>query len=101
MKDVILKYIIEQFGEKKTDKPRGNHYSYCKFPEEECCCKDLNEITYDTSLISGGFIDSFSMVVVLIFIEKTFNVKIPDKEATPENFDTVNNMVNLIKKFKK
>ena len=101
MKDILLKYIIEQFGDNKSKKNRKNHYSYCLFPEEECSCKDLNEITYDTSLISGGYIDSFSMLVVLIFIEKTFNVKVPDIEARPNNFDTINNMVGLINRIKK
>jgi acyl carrier protein len=100
MKDIILKYIIEQFGENILEKVRTNHYSYCVFPENKCTCKDLNEITYDTPLISGGYIDSFSMTVVLVFLEKTFNVKITDKEATPNNFDTVNTMVNLVNKFK-
>jgi len=100
MKDIILKYIIQQFGEDKSKESRSHHYSYCMFPEEECTCKYLNEITYDTSLISSGYIDSFSMVVVLIFLEKTFNVKIPDKEATPSNFDTVDKMVELVNKFK-
>jgi len=100
MKDIILKYIIEQFGNNTSKENTTHHYSYCSFPEGECTCKDLNEINYDTSLISGGYIDSFSMVVVLIFLEKTFNVKIPDIEATPNNFDTVNKMVELVNKFR-
>jgi acyl carrier protein len=101
MKDIILKYIIEQFSDNTPKEIRTKHYSYCMFPEEECTCKDLKEITYDTSLISGGYIDSFSMVVVLAFLEKTFNIKIPDKEATPNNFDTVNKMMVLVNKFRK
>ena len=100
MKDIILEYIIKQFGSKTVETKRMKHYSYCLFPEEECSCKDLNAITYDTSLISGGYMDSFSMVVVLVFLEKTFNVKIPDKMAMPENFNTVNKMVELIKLIK-
>jgi acyl carrier protein len=99
MKDIILKYIIQQFGDKSPKEVRVKHYSYCMFPEDKCSCKDLNEITYDTSLISGGYIDSFSMVVVLVFLQKTFNVRIPDKDATPNNFDTVNKMVELVKKY--
>jgi len=99
MKDIILNYIIQQFGEKEEG-TRLQHYSYCLFPEEICSCKDLNKIYYDTSLISGGYVDSFSMVIVLMFLEKTFNIKIPDKDASPNNFDTVNNMVNLINKIK-
>jgi acyl carrier protein len=100
MKDIILKYVIEQFADNTPKEKRTKHYSYCVFPEGKCTCKDLKEINYDTSLISGGYIDSFSMVVVLIFLEKTFNVKIPDKEATPSNFDTVNKMVELVNKFR-
>jgi len=101
MKTILQKYIIEQFGSKTEKEQRKSHYSYCLFPEEECSCKNLNEITYNTSLISGGYIDSFSMLIVLIFIEKTFNIKIPDIEARPHNFDTINNMVELINKIKK
>ena len=101
MKDIILNYIIDQFGSDIPKVLRMKHYSYCMFPEEECVCKDLNEITYDTSLISGGYIDSFSMVVVLVFLEKTFNVKIPEKEAVPSNFDTVNKMTELVEKWLK
>ena len=101
MKDIILKYIIEQFGNNIKNEKRLKHYSYCMFPEEECYCKDLMEITYDTSLISGGYIDSFSTVVILVFLQKTFNVKISDKDATPSNFDTVNKMVELVNKFLK
>lgn len=99
MKDIILKYIIEQFGDNTPKEKRVKHYSYCMFPEEECTCKDLNEIKYDTQLISGGFMDSFSMVSVLVFIEKNFNVKIPDKDAIPENFNSVDKMVELVKKI--
>lgn len=41
------------------------------------------------------------MVVVLIFLEKTFNVKIPDIDAKPENFNTINKMAELVNKLKK
>lgn len=100
MKDIILKYIINQFGDTPKEY-RAKHYSYCLFPEETCSCKDLTKISYNTSLISGSYIDSFSMLIVLIFLEKTFNIKIPDKEAIPSNFDSVNKMVELINKIKK
>jgi acyl carrier protein len=53
-------------------------------------------ITYDTPLISGGIVDSFSMVSLLIFIERKFNIKVPPSKATPEAFDSVNNIVTLV-----
>lgn len=57
------------------------------------------EVTENTPLISSGIVDSFSMVSLKTFLEKKFNIKIPDEKATPEAFDTVNNMVNLLKEF--
>lgn len=100
MKDIILKFILEHFGEEPNEH-RKVHFSYCRFPEDSCTCKGIEGITYDTSLIGGGYIDSFSMVVVLVFLQKTFNIKIPDKEAIPGNFDTVNKMVELVNRIKK
>ena len=60
---------------------------------------DELEISYDTSLISGGYVDSFSMVSLLVFIEKKFSIKIPPSRATPEAFDSVNNIVALVNQF--
>jgi acyl carrier protein len=41
------------------------------------------------------------MVSVLVFVESTFNVRIPDKDAVPDNFDTVTKIANLVIKHKK
>jgi len=101
LKELILDYIISQFGNSFVDGQRIRHYSYCLFPEKECSCVDIDNITYDTSLIHGGYVDSFSMAVVLIYLEKTFSIKISDKQAIPENFDTINNMVQLVESIKK
>lgn len=56
-------------------------------------------ITEDTKLISGGIVDSFSMVSLKMFLEKKFQIKIPDEKATPEAFDSVNNILELIRQF--
>ena len=57
------------------------------------------QITEDTKLISSGIVDSFSMVSLKMFLEKKFHVKIPDEKATPEAFDSVNDIINLLKEF--
>ncbi|MDH4211326.1 MAG: acyl carrier protein [candidate division WOR-3 bacterium] len=57
------------------------------------------EVNENTPLISSGIVDSFSMVSLKTFLEKKFNIKIPDEKATPEAFDTVNNIMNLLKEF--
>lgn len=59
------------------------------------------EIKDDTPLISSGIVDSFSMVSLKRFLEKKFLIQIPDAKATPEAFDSVNNIVILLKEFAK
>jgi acyl carrier protein len=58
------------------------------------------EITEDTKLISSGIVDSFSMVSLKLFLEKKFQIKIPDEKATPDAFDSVNNIIALLREFK-
>lgn len=59
------------------------------------------EIDENTKLISNGIVDSFSMVSLKTFLEKKFQIKIPDEKATPEAFDSVNNIMALLKEFVK
>jgi acyl carrier protein len=58
-------------------------------------------ITLDTPLISGGIVDSFSMVSLKRFLENKYKISIPDDKATPEAFDSVNKICTLVKEFKK
>ncbi len=60
---------------------------------------DEQEITETTPLISSGIVDSFSMVSLLRFVEKKYAIHIPDAEATPEAFDTVERIVALVRRF--
>ncbi len=47
-------------------------------------------------LISGGLIDSFSLVEVQLFIEKQFGVWIDDMEMTVATCNTVDDIAKLI-----
>lgn len=76
MKEVILEYVIEEY-----------------------CDEENDEVTYETPLISGGLVDSFSMVSLKRFLENKYNISIPDADASPEAFDTVNKIEALVKKF--
>jgi acyl carrier protein len=60
---------------------------------------DDTEVKPDTKLISGGIVDSFSMVSLKTFLEKKFHIKLPDEKATPEAFDTVDNIMALLGEF--
>jgi len=62
---------------------------------------DERVITEDTHLITGGIVDSFSMVSLKRFLEKKYHIQIPDAAATPEAFDTVRSIVALVHRFQK
>ena len=57
---------------------------------------DDEEIDLDSPLISSGIVDSFSMVSLKTFLEKKYGIQIPDTKATPEAFDTVRSICNLV-----
>lgn len=77
IKDVILEYVQEEYLDEDDD----------------------IEVSYDTKLISGGIVDSFSMVSLKRFLETKYKIQIPDAKATPEAFDSVNSIVSLLKDF--
>jgi len=62
---------------------------------------DERQITEDTRLISGGIVDSFSMVSLKRFLEKKYGIQIPDAAATPDAFDTVRSIVGLVHHYQK
>lgn len=77
MKEIVKEYVVKEYVEDDT------------------------EIGYDTPLISGGIVDSFSMVSLKRFLENKYNISIPDDKATPEAFDSVNKIVDLVNGFLK
>ena len=62
---------------------------------------DERELTDTTPLISGGIVDSFSMVSLKRFLEKKYQIQIPDADASPEAFDTVKSIVVLVNRYLK
>ena len=49
------------------------------------------------ALISSGVIDSFHLVDLALFVEDTYGVLIDDSELNKETFDTLAQLVDLIK----
>jgi len=78
MTQVVLDYVRKEYLEEDDDR----------------------EVGPETGLITGGIVDSFSMVSLKRFLEKRYDVQIPDAEATPEAFDTVNRIVQLVRRFR-
>jgi len=57
---------------------------------------DERPVTDSTPLITGGIVDSFSMVSLKRFLERKYGIAIPDAEATPQAFDTVASIADLV-----
>ncbi len=81
MKDVILDYIRNEY-----------------IDQDE---QDEIELNEKTPLISSGIVDSFSMVSLKRFLEKKYQISIPDEEASPQAFDTVESIIQLVNKHRK
>lgn len=77
MKEIVRAYVVKEYVE------------------------DDSEIGFDTPLISGGIVDSFSMVSLKRFLENKYNISIPDDKATPEAFDSVNKICVLVNEYLK
>ncbi len=54
----------------------------------------------DDPLLSSGLVDSFHLVDLSLYIENNFGVRIDDVELNASTFDTLNQLVNLIKSRK-
>lgn len=51
-----------------------------------------------SDFIEDGFLDSFDIVTIVSELEKTFNIMIDGLDVIPENFNTVDAILKLIKK---
>jgi acyl carrier protein len=56
-------------------------------------------LTADTPLISSGLIDSLSMVSLKVFLNQTYRLRIPDREASAEAFDSVNAIIEMLRRL--
>jgi acyl carrier protein len=54
------------------------------------------ELEIDDSLFELGLIDSLVVLKIIAFCEDRFEVKVPDAELMPENFETVRAMAAMV-----
>ena len=80
MKELILEYVKNEYLDEDDE--------------------DDVELDENTPLISSGIVDSFSMVSLKTFLEKKFELKLPDEEASTEAFDTVTSIMALVEKHR-
>jgi acyl carrier protein len=78
LKRTILDYVVREYLEEGDDRT----------------------LDATTPLITGGIVDSFSMVSLKRFLERRYGIAIPDAEATPDAFDTVDRIAALVERIR-
>ena len=66
-KDIIFNFI--------NGYKRENHFTHCLYPEEQCSCKKFDNISYNSSLVNSGYLDSFNIISIVSFLEKNLKLK--------------------------
>lgn len=77
LRKTILDYVRREYIEEGDDRP----------------------LDIATPLITGGIVDSFSMVSLKRFLERKYALTIPDADASPEAFNTVESIARLIEQL--
>ena len=49
------------------------------------------------SLTDSGTIDSTGVLELVVFLEETFGISIPDSDVVPDNLDTIDNLVRYVR----
>jgi acyl carrier protein len=60
--------------------------------------KKIDMLADDDDLFKKGFVNSLFALQLVNFLEKTFKIKLGNKDINEENFRTVNNITNTVMK---
>lgn len=63
--------------------------------------KEMPEIDFEISetLVDDGYLDSFAVIKILDIFGREFNMKFNIDEITQDDFNSIDDMVNLITKY--
>ncbi len=70
----------------------------CNFISENILAGEVS-VNPETVLSDIG-VDSFSIIEIILFIERKFGIAIPHESLTPENFVSVNALVECMDQYK-
>ncbi len=57
---------------------------------------ELKDIPLDKSLLELGYIDSFGVIEIVMYLEKKYKIKIKNDELTKAKFGSLNKMSKLV-----
>ncbi|GHU36526.1 hypothetical protein FACS1894105_07030 [Clostridia bacterium] len=59
---------------------------------------DVEELDETQQLIDNGWVDSISILKVILFMEKSFFISFDENDLLPEYFETLGTMTTLVHK---
>ena len=62
--------------------------------------KRRQKVADDTPLVSGGLVDSMSLVDVILDLQSELGVSIPTSEVQPDDFDSVEKIAATVARFR-
>ena len=69
-----------------------------KFFEDKKMTQDL---AYDTELMDSGRVNSLFALEIVLYLEKTFKIRMKGKDINKNNFRTINAMAELVERVQK
>lgn len=59
---------------------------------------NINAVGEDENFYEKGFVNSLFYMQLVMFIENEFGISIQPKDINPQNFNSINNIVEFVKK---
>lgn len=59
---------------------------------------EMVDLAGSESLTQRGIVDSVGILELMLFLETSYQVEIPDHEVIPDNMDTVDNIVRYVER---
>ena len=63
---------------------------------ERIAPRGVTRVDESTSLVESGWLDSFGVVDLVVFLEREFGVVLRDEDVIPENFETLETIHELV-----
>jgi len=69
------------------------------FVKNEIMRNSNAKLDLDTDLLGAGILDSLGILQMVSFIEKTFNISVPDEDVVYDNFMSINTLVKYLQRY--
>lgn len=63
--------------------------------------KMTDGLDYDTELMDSGKVNSLFALEIVLYLEKTFKIRLKGKDINKNNFRTINAMAELVERVQK